>query len=88
MRMRTSIDHFFADLETEKSEGVDHAGPGHHDSEASEEHLVTFLGLLGCAVQRSLVIWLLERVSLQESLNVVDWVNEGPETDTGTCSSN
>ena len=86
--MRASIDHFFADLETEKSKSVDHAGPRHHDSESSEEHLVTFLGLFGCAVQRSSVIWLLERVSLQKSLNVVNWVNEGPEADTGTCSCN
>lgn len=81
-----SIDHFFADLETEKSKSVDHTGPGHHDSESSEEHLVTLLGLFGCAVQRSSVIGFLERVSLQESLNVVNWVNEGPETDAGTCS--
>lgn len=84
--MDQSIDDFLAHLETEETESVDNACSCHHDAESPEKHLVSLLHLLSSAVQRTSEDWFRQRVSLKQSLDVIDWIDKRPETDTGAGS--
>lgn len=81
-----SIDHFFTNFEAGETASVANHGSCYHYPKSTEENWPSLLVLLTETVQHALVLRGGERICLHYGLHVVNRVDEGPETDSSSCS--